>query len=117
MKIGRLLEYDSGGDLREACHCITELSMPFFDHEVVKKALVAPMQRKNSRWLWDLLVQCFVVGLITMDQMADFIDDLALDFPGVETQCELYVDMARHECWLNSSSFSSTSGSGDSILR
>ncbi|CAA7397242.1 unnamed protein product [Spirodela intermedia] len=125
-KIGRLLEeYDSGGDLHEACHCIKELGMPFFHHEVVKKALVALMERKNSRRLWDLLVQCFSVGLITTDQMAkgfnrvaDCIDDLALDLPSVEKQFALYVDMARHEGWLDSSfSFSSTSGSGDCILR
>ncbi|KAJ8630852.1 hypothetical protein MRB53_024175 [Persea americana] len=49
-KIGKLLEeYDSGGDAREARRCIKDLGMPFFHHEVVKKALVTVMEKKNER--------------------------------------------------------------------
>ncbi|KAJ6774000.1 MA3 DOMAIN-CONTAINING PROTEIN [Salix purpurea] len=58
-KVGRLLEeFESGGDIREACRCIKELSMPFFHHEVVKKTLVAIIEKKNEK-LWGLLDQCF----------------------------------------------------------
>ncbi|KAM1002210.1 hypothetical protein TB2_002563 [Malus domestica] len=54
-KIGKLLEeFESGGDAREACRCMKELGMPFFNHEVVKKALVTIMEKKNER-LWILL--------------------------------------------------------------
>ena len=38
-KISKLLEeYESGGDVREACRCIKELGMPFFHHEGVEKS-------------------------------------------------------------------------------
>ncbi|MQM08602.1 hypothetical protein Taro_041458 [Colocasia esculenta] len=115
-KIGRLLEeYDSGGDVHEACRCIKELGMPFFHHEVVKKALVTLMERKNDR-LWGLLKECFSVGLITTNQMvkgfervADCIDDLALDLPDVGKQFAHYVELAKSEGWIDSSfSFASS---------
>ncbi|KAA8537975.1 hypothetical protein F0562_027445 [Nyssa sinensis] len=85
-KIGKILEeFESGGDIREACCCIKELSMPFFHHEVVKKSLVTVMEKKNDR-LWGLLGEFFNSGLITMNQMikgfarvAESLDDLALD--------------------------------------
>ncbi|KAG9447119.1 hypothetical protein H6P81_013247 [Aristolochia fimbriata] len=41
-------EYDSGGDVKEAFSCIKELSMPFFHHEVVKKALELEASAGNS---------------------------------------------------------------------
>ncbi|CAA3005824.1 programmed cell death 4 [Olea europaea subsp. europaea] len=64
-KIQKLLEeYESGGIVSEACQCIRDLGMPFFNHEVVKKALVMAMEKKNDRML-DLLQECFGEGLIT----------------------------------------------------
>ncbi|XP_020103812.1 uncharacterized protein LOC109720881 [Ananas comosus] len=109
-KIGKLLEeYDSGGDLREACRCIKELGMPFFHHEVVKKALINVMEKRNER-LWGLLQECYSMGLITPNQMAkgfgrvaECIDDLVLDVPDVEKQFGFYVDRAKKEGWLESS--------------
>ncbi|KAJ8771254.1 hypothetical protein K2173_026431 [Erythroxylum novogranatense] len=51
-KISMLLEeYESGGVVGEACQCIRDLGMPFFNHEVVKKALVMAMEKKNDRML------------------------------------------------------------------
>ncbi|KAG9441646.1 hypothetical protein H6P81_017500 [Aristolochia fimbriata] len=101
-KITKLLEeYDSGGDVKEAFRCIKELSMPFFHHEVVKKALVLVMENKNER-LWGLLDECFSVGLITTSQMtkgfgrvAEAMDDLILDIPDVESQLDHYVGRAK----------------------
>ncbi|XP_026656618.1 MA3 DOMAIN-CONTAINING TRANSLATION REGULATORY FACTOR 2 isoform X1 [Phoenix dactylifera] len=116
-KIGKLLEeYDSGGDLREACRCIKELGMPFFHHEVVKKALVTVMEKKNER-LWGLLEECYSEGLITPNQMmkgfgrvADSIDDLVLDVPDVEKQFAVYVERAKKEGWLDPSFSTGNSG-------
>lgn len=110
-KIGKLLEeYESGGDVREACHCIKELGMPFFHHEVVKKALITVIEKKNKR-LWGLLEECFESGLITMYQMtkgfgrvAESLEDLALDVPDAEKQFTSYVERARISGWLDSSS-------------
>ncbi|KAI4352788.1 hypothetical protein L6164_007008 [Bauhinia variegata] len=109
-KVGKLLEeYESGGEIREACRCIKELGMPFFHHEVVKKALVIIMEKKNDR-LWGLLKECFESGLITIYQMAkgfgrvaESLDDLALDVPDAKNQFTRYVERAKTEGWLDSS--------------
>ncbi|KAL6856882.1 hypothetical protein ACP4OV_018264 [Aristida adscensionis] len=106
-KITKLLEeYESGGDVGEACNCIRELDMPFFNHEVVKKALVMAMEKKNERTL-GLLQECFGEGIITMNQMTkgfsrvrDGLDDLALDIPDAKEKFLFYVDHAKKSGWL-----------------
>jgi len=106
-KILKLLEeYESGGVVGEACQCIRDLGMPFFNHEVVKKALVMAMEKKNDRML-DLLRVCFNEGLITINQMTkgfnrikDGMDDLALDIPNAEEKFSFYVEYAQKKGWL-----------------
>ncbi|XP_065846932.1 MA3 DOMAIN-CONTAINING TRANSLATION REGULATORY FACTOR 2 isoform X1 [Euphorbia lathyris] len=109
-KISKLIEeFESGGDIREARHCIKELGMPFFHHEVVKKALVAIIEKNNNR-VWGLLDESFHSGLITSYQMtkgfgrvAESLDDLALDVPDAEKQFTRYVEKAKLAGWLDSS--------------
>ncbi|KAL5560090.1 hypothetical protein UlMin_036301 [Ulmus minor] len=109
-KIGKLLEeFESGGDVREAFRCIKELGMPFFHHEVVKKALVTTMEKKNGK-LWGLLEECYETGLITTNQMmkgfgrvAESLDDLVLDVPDAKKQFANYVEQAKLAGWLESS--------------
>lgn len=109
-KITKLLEeFESGGDVGEACQCIRDLGMPFFNHEVVKKALVMAMEKKNDRLL-DLLQECFGEGLITFNQMAkgfsrvkDGLDDLALDIPNAREKFVSYLEHAKKNGWLLSS--------------
>ncbi|KAK6940087.1 Initiation factor eIF-4 gamma, MA3 [Dillenia turbinata] len=116
-KIGKLLEeFESGGDVREACRCIKELGMPFFHHEVVKKALVIIIENKSER-LWGLLEECFRSGLITMYQMMkgfsrldESLDDLALDVPNAAQQFTHYVERAKSAGWLDSAFSFSKSG-------
>ncbi|KAH7866373.1 hypothetical protein Vadar_019533 [Vaccinium darrowii] len=106
-KIQKLLEeYESGGVVSEACQCIRDLGMPFFNHEVVKKALVMAMEKKNDRML-DLLQECFGEGLITINQMTkgfsrinDGMDDLALDIPNAAEKYEFYLEYAKKKGWL-----------------
>ncbi|XP_077250579.1 MA3 DOMAIN-CONTAINING TRANSLATION REGULATORY FACTOR 1-like [Tasmannia lanceolata] len=106
-KITKLLEeYESGGVVGEACQCIRDLGMPFFNHEVVKKALVMAMEKKNDRML-DLLQECFGEGLITINQMTkgfarvrDGLDDLALDIPNAKEKFVFYEENARKNGWL-----------------
>lgn len=106
-KILKLLEeYESGGVVGEACQCIRDLGMPFFNHEVVKKALVMAMEKKNDRIL-DLLQECFTEGLITINQMTkgftrikDGLDDLALDIPNAEEKFNFYLEHAQKKGWL-----------------
>ncbi|KAM7274303.1 hypothetical protein ACFE04_028967 [Oxalis oulophora] len=106
-KIQKLLEeYESGGVVSEACQCIRDLAMPFFNHEVVKKALVMAMEKKNDRML-DLLQECFNEGLITINQMSkgftrinDGLDDLALDIPNAREKFSFYVEYGHNKGWL-----------------
>ncbi|XP_021848405.2 MA3 DOMAIN-CONTAINING TRANSLATION REGULATORY FACTOR 2-like isoform X2 [Spinacia oleracea] len=111
-KIGKLLEeYECGGGLTEAFRCIKELGMPFFHHEVVKKALVIVMEKKNER-MWNLLQECFTSGLITMNQMTkgfarveESLDDLALDVPDAKQQFSCYIEKAKSLGWMDPSYF------------
>ncbi|KAL2894323.1 Programmed cell death protein 4 [Bienertia sinuspersici] len=107
-----LEEYERGGDIREAFRCIKELGMPFFHHEVVKKALVIIMEKKNER-LWKFLEECFSWGLITENQMTkgfvrleESLDDLALDVPDAKQQFTWFLDKAKSLSWLDPSFFS-----------
>ncbi|XXG88939.1 hypothetical protein AAC387_Pa12g1070 [Persea americana] len=117
-KISKLLdEYESGGVVGEACQCIRDLGMPFFNLAVVKKALVVAMEKKNNGML-DLLQECFGEGLITINQMMkgfarirDTLDNLAFYIPNVEEKFIFYVEHARKNGWLLPSF---TSGTGAS---
>lgn len=117
-KIVKLLEeYESGGVVGEACQCIRDLGMPFFNHEVVKKALVMAMEKQNDRML-DLLQECFSEGLITTNQLTkgfnrikDGLDDLALDIPNADEKFKLYYEHAVVRGWL----IPSFSANGDDV--
>ncbi|GMH01202.1 hypothetical protein Nepgr_003041 [Nepenthes gracilis] len=106
-KISKLLEeYESSGVVGEACRCIRDLRMPFFNHEVVKKVLVMAMEKKNDHVI-DLLQECFVQGLITINQMTkgfarvdDCLDDLALDIPNAKEKFGCYVELGKSRGWL-----------------
>ncbi|XP_002964316.2 programmed cell death protein 4 [Selaginella moellendorffii] len=108
-KIAKLLEeFESGGDMGEACQCVRDLAMPYFHHEVVKRALVMAMERKSARPLC-FLRECSSEGLITTSQMvkgfgrvADYIDDLALDIPDAKSKFQGFVDEAKAQGWLSS---------------
>ncbi|KAJ0790170.1 putative programmed cell death protein [Helianthus annuus] len=106
-KITKLLEeYETGCVVGEACECIRDMGMPFFNHEVVKKALVMAMEKKNDRML-DLLHECFSEGLITTNQMTkgfgrvkDGLDDLVLDIPDARDKFKVYYEHAVVRGWL-----------------
>ncbi|XWS60333.1 hypothetical protein CRYUN_Cryun07bG0026800 [Craigia yunnanensis] len=66
-----LEEYESGGVVAEACQCICDLGMPFFNHEVVKKALVK-----------------------------DGLDDLALDISNAKDKFSFYMEYVQNKGWL-----------------
>ncbi|EOA23591.1 hypothetical protein CARUB_v10016789mg [Capsella rubella] len=107
-KIWKLLEeYETGGVILEACQCIRDLGMPFFNHEVVKKTLVMAMEKKNDMML-NLLQECFAEGIITTNQMTkgfgrikDSLDDLSLDIPNAEEKFNSYVSHAEENGWLH----------------
>ncbi|KAJ9567797.1 hypothetical protein OSB04_003763 [Centaurea solstitialis] len=121
-KIVKLLEeYESGGVVGEACQCIRDLGMPFFNHEVVKKALVMAMEKKNDRML-DLLQECFSEGLITTNQMTkgfgrmkDGLDDLALDIPNADQKFKSYYEHAMNRGWLIPAANGDANGEADAV--
>ncbi|CAM6103346.1 unnamed protein product [Calypogeia fissa] len=73
-KITDLLnEYAQSGDREEATRCIRELNVPFFHHEVVKKALMLAMEKRSAESsILSLLQECPEEGLITSSQMSVF---------------------------------------------
>lgn len=109
-KIARLIEeYESGGGAREARRCIKELGMPFFHHEVVKKAIVVVIEKRSER-MWELLGECFDSCLVTTNQMVkgfsrvgECIEDLALDVPDAEERFSNCIERAKAAGWLDSS--------------
>lgn len=114
-----LEEYYAGGELAEACQCIRDLDMPFFHHEIVKKALIMAMEKQNNHIL-SLLAECAKEGLITTSQMVkgftrviDSLDDLSLDIPDASNKMNMYVEEAKAAGWLSPSfSMSAISNNG-----
>jgi hypothetical protein len=94
--VALLKEYVDSGDKAEACRCIWELNMPFFHHEVVKRALILAMEQITAEVkIWELLQECSEEGLITSSQMAkgfsrllEQADDLTLDIPHAKDMLE-----------------------------
>lgn len=102
--VSLLKEYVDSGDKAEACRCIRELNVPFFHHEVVKKALVLAMEERAAEGkIWALLQESAEEGLITSSQMSkgftrlsDSIHDLALDIPQAKEMMERFTTKYVH---------------------
>ncbi|XP_024376076.1 MA3 DOMAIN-CONTAINING TRANSLATION REGULATORY FACTOR 4 [Physcomitrium patens] len=107
--VSLLKEYVESGDKAEACRCIRELNVPFFHHELVKKALVLAMEERSAEGkIWSLLQEAAEEGLITSSQMSkgftrlsDSIHDLALDIPQAKERMELFTTKAVEEGWVS----------------
>ncbi|KAJ4756394.1 Programmed cell death protein 4 [Rhynchospora pubera] len=107
-KVAKLLEeYAAGGESREACRCIRDIARPFFNHEVVKKALVMAMEKKIDSLMLDLLEECFDQGLITINQMSkgfsrvrEALEDLSLDVPNAAEKYGEYLEYALKHNWV-----------------
>jgi hypothetical protein len=84
-----LKEYIESGDVDEAFRCIRELGLPFFHHEVVKRALILGIENLSSQPLILKLLKESTAGcLISSNQVskgfsrvAESVDDLSLDVP------------------------------------
>lgn len=103
-----LAEYEAGGDLQEACQCLREMSMPFFQHEVVKKAITLALEKRSPRPL-DVLREGVAENLITdlqmemgLKRLVEALDDLALDIPDVAARLGPLVAQGKAEKWIPS---------------
>ncbi|CAH9101596.1 unnamed protein product, partial [Cuscuta europaea] len=117
-KINILLkEYVVSGDKKEAFRCIKDLNVPYFHHEIVKRAVILSMERvaAESRVL-ELLKTASEEGLINSSQITkgftriiDSIDDLSLDVPNAKSILQMLISKAASEGWLSASSLKSIS--------
>uniref|UniRef100_A0A8I7BFG6 MI domain-containing protein n=1 Tax=Hordeum vulgare subsp. vulgare TaxID=112509 RepID=A0A8I7BFG6_HORVV len=106
-----LREYIESGDTDEAFRCIRELGLPFFHHEVVKRALILGMENLSSQPLILKLLKESTTGcLISSNQVskgfsraAESVDDLSLDVPSAKTLFDKLLSAAISEGWLDAS--------------
>ncbi|KAL1224462.1 MA3 DOMAIN-CONTAINING TRANSLATION REGULATORY FACTOR 2 [Cardamine amara subsp. amara] len=120
-----LKEYVMSGDKKEAFRCIKGLKVPFFHHEIVKRALIMAMERQKAEVrLLDLLREAIEVGLINSTQVTkgfsriiDSIEDLSLDIPEARRILQSFISKAASEGWLCASSLKSLSADqGEKLL-
>ena len=67
-----LKEYLSSSDIKEATHCLVELDVPHFHHELVYEAIIMAIEESNDRSLTmmnDLLKSLCTANIITPLQM------------------------------------------------
>ena len=118
-----LKEYVMSGDKKEAFRCIKALKVPFFHHEIVKRALIMAMERQKAQVkLLDLLKEAVEVGLINTTQVTkgfsriiDSVEDLSLDIPEARSVLQSFILKAASEGWLCASSLKSLSA-GEKLL-
>ncbi|XP_043919949.1 programmed cell death protein 4 [Protopterus annectens] len=97
-----LKEYLSSGDISEAEHCLRELEVPHFHHELVYEAIIMVLEATGStavNMMVKLLKVFWETGLITLDQMNrgfqrvyDELPDINLDVPNAHVIMETFVD-------------------------
>ncbi|KAG0457608.1 hypothetical protein HPP92_022765 [Vanilla planifolia] len=110
-----LIEYLASGDKTEACRCIKHLKVPFFHHDIVKRALILAMERRQAEGLiLDLLKVAHEEGVINASQITkgfnrliDMVDDLSLDIPNARKLLRSLKSKAASEGWLCASSLKS----------
>lgn len=126
-RINELLkEYVMSGDKKEAFRCIKALKVPFFHHEIVKRALIMAMERRKAQGkLLELLREATEVGLINSTQVTkgfsriiDLIEDLSLDIPEARSVLQCFISKAASEGWLCASSLKTLDddSSGEKLL-
>ncbi|KAL2503755.1 MA3 domain-containing protein [Abeliophyllum distichum] len=112
-----LIEYVVSGDVKEACRCIKDLNVPYFHHEIVKRAVIMAMEKRQAEnCLLDLLKRASEEGLINSSQISkgfgriiDSVDDLSLDIPNAKVILQSLISKAASEGWLCASSLKSLS--------
>merc|ERR1711871_1176468 len=124
-----LSEYFSVGDLVETASAIMELDAKWFYHEVVKRAVVFAMSKRNEEQIMisKLFKFLFDYGAISEDQfiigfsrIVDEIDDIQLDTPAAGTILEGFVSRGMKDSYLPPNFLlmvAASSGSGLQIRR
>uniref|UniRef100_A0A672GT51 Programmed cell death 4a n=1 Tax=Salarias fasciatus TaxID=181472 RepID=A0A672GT51_SALFA len=105
-----LKEYLISGDVAEAEHCLRDLEVPHFHHELVYEAVVMVLESKGesaSHMMMKLLQSLWKTGLITVDQMnrvrlfpqllLQTTPEISLDVPHAHAIMETFVDLCYQE--------------------
>ncbi|XP_030046755.1 programmed cell death protein 4 [Microcaecilia unicolor] len=102
-----LKEYLLSGQVLEAQHCLRELEVPHFHHELVYEAIVMVLEAKGENPVMmtvKLLKGLWETGLVTLDQMNrgfqrvyDELPDISLDVPLAHNIMEKLVDLCFEE--------------------
>ncbi|KAF4019248.1 hypothetical protein G4228_010546 [Cervus hanglu yarkandensis] len=97
-----LKEYLLSGDMSEAEHCLKELEVPHFHHELVYEAIVMVLESTGEstfKMILDLLKSLWKSSTITLDQMKrgyeriyNEIPDINLDVPHSYSVLERFVE-------------------------
>ncbi|XP_036372836.1 programmed cell death protein 4-like [Megalops cyprinoides] len=102
-----LKEYLTSGEVSEAEHCLRDLEVPHFHHELVYEAVVMVLESKGEtavKMMVKLLQAFWKTGLITLDQMNrgfqrvyEELPEINLDVPHAHTILESFVDLCYQE--------------------
>ncbi|XP_057186838.1 programmed cell death protein 4a isoform X1 [Triplophysa rosa] len=102
-----LKEYLVSGELSEAEHCLRDLEVPHFHHELVYEAVIMVLESTGNtalQMMVKLLKAFWQTGLITLDQMNrgfqrvyDELPEISLDVPHAHTIMETFVDLCFQE--------------------
>jgi programmed cell death protein 4 len=106
-----LQEYLTNGDTSEAAHCLMDLAVPFYHHELVKRALIMAADdwegKHNQPLLLKLLTTLSQSGEINQDQMSkgferieESLEDLSLDNPKARDAFKTIKQQALTQGWL-----------------
>ncbi|XP_074238973.1 programmed cell death protein 4 isoform X2 [Saimiri boliviensis] len=97
-----LKEYLLSGDISEAEHCLKELEVPHFHHELVYEAIIMVLESTGEstfKMILDLLKSLWMSSAITVDQMKrgyeriyNEIPDINLDVPHSYSVLERFVE-------------------------
>ncbi|XP_066488737.1 programmed cell death protein 4-like [Tiliqua scincoides] len=102
-----LREYLLSGEVSEAEHCLRQLEVPHFHHELVYEAVVMVLESSGEAavtMMMKLLKVLWETGLVTLDQMNrgfqrvyDELGDISLDVPLAHSILERLVDLCFEE--------------------
>ncbi|XP_038160694.1 programmed cell death protein 4a [Cyprinodon tularosa] len=102
-----LKEYLISGDVSEAEHCLRDLEVPHFHHELVYEAIMMVLESNGdtaTNMMMRLLQSFWKTGLITVDQMNrgfqrvyDELQEISLDVPHAHQIMETFVDLCYQE--------------------
>mmetsp|Transcript_58763 Transcript_58763/g.187497 ORF Transcript_58763/g.187497 Transcript_58763/m.187497 type:complete len:703 (-) Transcript_58763:1595-3703(-) len=103
-----LTEYSRGGTIAEASRLLRELNVPFFHHELVKKAVILGLEEAGAKEKVAVLLSSLAEsGEVSASQVSlgvsrvrEQLEDLCLDNPKARTELEELLALGRSKGWL-----------------